>query len=132
QMRSARLVDTRTDIWSLGTVFYEVLEGRRPFEAESFSEMCVKVAVDPPSPMRNAPPQLQQVIMRCLAKTPEQRYASMAELGRDLIPFSQDPHAASLLVERMTRMLRRSQVDWEGNSTGVGRQSLPHQVVDTR
>src|SRR5213075_534902 len=81
QMRSARLVDGRSDIWSLGTVMYELLEGHRPFEAESFSEMCVKVAVDPPAPMEHTPPALQQVVMRCLAKSPEQRYPSMAELG---------------------------------------------------
>ena len=110
QMRSARLVDARTDIWSLGTVMYELLEGRRPFEAESFSEMCVKVAVDPPAPMTYTPPALQQVVLRCLAKSPEQRYASMAELGRDLIPFARDPHQATMLVERMTRMLGRGQM----------------------
>lgn len=131
QMRSARNVDARTDIWSLGTVLYELIEGRKPFEAESFSEMCVKVAVDPPAPMRNASRELSDVVMRCLAKTPEQRYPSMAELARDLVPFTQDPQQAAVSVERMQRMLRRSHdAGWEGQSTGVGMRSAPHHIRD--
>ena len=132
QMRSARLVDARTDIWSLGTVLYELLEGHRPFEADSFSEMCVKVAVDQPEPMVKTSPALQQVVLRCLAKSPDQRYSSMAELGRDLIPFAQDGHGATLLVERMQRVLgRRGQIDWDhGNGTNGGRPATPLPVRD--
>jgi serine/threonine protein kinase len=134
QMRSARMVDARSDIWSLGTVFYELLENRKPFEADSFSEMCVKVAVDPPAPMVNAPVELQDIVLRCLAKAPEQRYQTMGELGHALVPFCQNQQQASILVERMQRMLRRSGMSMPaefeiGSSGGV---RIPREARDLK
>ncbi|HEY4182034.1 MAG TPA: protein kinase [Kofleriaceae bacterium] len=104
QMRSARSVDQRSDIWSIGTVLYEIVEGRRPFQADSFSEMCVMVAADPPAPMNHAP-ELFTVIGRCLAKRPEDRYANVAELMRDLLPFAHNPDAARFYITRAQRVL---------------------------
>jgi serine/threonine-protein kinase len=107
QMRSARHVDPRTDIWSLGAVLYETLEGHMPFRATSFSELCVMVAVDSPAPMSATPQELQPIIARCLAKNAAERYASVADLARDLAGLARAPDKALELVDRMYRMLRR-------------------------
>ncbi|HTJ41819.1 MAG TPA: serine/threonine-protein kinase [Kofleriaceae bacterium] len=108
QMRSARTVDARSDIWSLGTVLYELLCAHRPFEAESFSEMCVKVAVDSPTPLSvMVPPGLDAVIYRCLEKDPARRWQSVAELARALAPYAADHRGAAVVVDRVTRMLAR-------------------------
>ena len=83
QMRSARLVDARTRYL---VARHRALRDRSRAAGRSrpraSREMCVKVAVDPPAPMVNTPPGAPaRSILRCLAKSPEQRYATMAEFG---------------------------------------------------
>lgn len=81
-------VDDRSDIYSLGIVLYEVTTGLRPFKIESFVDALNKhssVAPPPPRQQRpDLPPIVEEIILRCLAKRPEDRYATANDLARDL------------------------------------------------
>ena len=104
QMRSATAVDPRTDVWSLGTVLYEMVEGRAAFQAASYPEMCIMVSTEDPPPMVHMP-ELQDIVRRCLAKEPSARYGTVAELANALVPFARDPMAARSRVPRMYRLV---------------------------
>jgi hypothetical protein len=81
-----RPFDGRADMYSLACTAYEMLTGRTPFESESIRdllEMHLHAAPLPPSELVGSeavPPAFEAVLMRCLAKEPEDRYADMADL----------------------------------------------------
>jgi len=94
QLRSAKHVDVRADIWALGAVLFELVAGRPPFVAESFSELCLKVATDPtptPSSVRaDIPTSLDAVVLRCLEKDPSKRFQNVGELADALQAFASE------------------------------------------
>jgi serine/threonine-protein kinase len=81
-------VDPRSDLYSLGVVLYELLTGKTPFDGETPVEIAMKHlsnAPKPPSKLRpEIPPALDKVVLRALAKNPDERYQSPDEMEADL------------------------------------------------
>ena len=79
-------LDHRSDLWSLGAVFYEMLAGAPPFGGETPSDIIAAILTrEPPPPMDLTEPELQNVVWaRALAKDLDRRYQSAHEMLRDL------------------------------------------------
>lgn len=107
QIRS-KPVDPRSDVWALGVVLYELCTGQTPFAADSVPSVCHQVLNEEPTPPRTfAPdlaPELESIILRCLEKEPEARFANVAELALALAPLG-GPEA-TYYAERVERVLR--------------------------
>jgi serine/threonine-protein kinase len=107
QMKSARDVDLRTDIWALGVILYESLTAQTPFTGTSIPELSAKILLEDPRPLALFKPDLPQglidVVARALRKQPELRFPNVGELAMALLPFA--PNRARNNVERIIRVL---------------------------
>jgi hypothetical protein len=81
-------VDARTDVYSLGVTLYEALAGQRPFRGETAIQLFDAIRREMPPPVRSLNPNVSRdaeaVVARAMARTPDERYATTAELADDL------------------------------------------------
>jgi len=107
-------VDQRSDLYSLGVVLYELLTGKTPFEGDTPVEIAMKHLSNTPqtpSELRSdIPPELDMVILRALAKDPDERYQSADEMEGDLDRVARGAPVAAATVDAATQVLSRPAV----------------------
>src|SRR3954462_12747699 len=103
QLRGDAL-DVRSDIYSVGATLFYLLSGRAPFDDRSTTDLLTKVAAQPaPSLITlrpDLPHRLAQIVSRCLAKTPQERFPDYATLTAALEPFSSTRLAYAPIIRR--------------------------------
>jgi eukaryotic-like serine/threonine-protein kinase len=83
EQAAAKPLDARSDVFSFGAVLYELLAGTRAFTGDSTAQILSAVLRDDPGPLE-APAALQQIVRRCLAKDPDRRFQTMADVRQAL------------------------------------------------
>ena len=131
QCLGTREVDWRSDIYSLGAILYELLTGRPPFISEGFGALLNMHLNQPPRPPRQIepaiPPGLELVVLKMLAKKPEDRFQSMAEVQSALaaaVGIMPAPYALSQSAVDVQKGLQNTVDATTGSELASGRTTL--------
>lgn len=104
-----RLLDGRSDIWSLGVIFYELLTRRRPFEGVTVADVFEQIENKDPRPPRQIDPsidrELQRICLKCLERQQRDRYPTADELAEDLRHWAQRTDATPQAVDKSSQII---------------------------
>lgn len=113
QMESARYADERSDIWSLGTILFELIAGVPAFEATSMPQLCARILNGSPTSLLDVAPDVPEAlwvaIERSLRRDASERYSHVGEFAMELRPFA--PARAHWLVDRIQAVASASGID---------------------
>jgi len=115
QLKGAE-ADARSDVWAFGCLLYQMLTGRAPFDRESESAIGAAILETDPAPLssvaRGVPPTLQRVVDRCLAKVPDDRWQSIADLRHELEWIAKSGGKAVESTDTGAVSTRRERIAW--------------------
>jgi serine/threonine protein kinase len=118
EQAEGRPVDVRSDVFSLGTMIYEMSTGQRPFSGDTPVSTVTSIMRDDPAPVSSLnatlPRELSRVTRRCLAKNPDRRYESATGLRNDLLDLREELASGELTAPMMphSRSRGRSPLQW--------------------
>jgi hypothetical protein len=108
--------DSRSDIFALGAVVYEMVTGRKAFEGESHASLIGAILKDEPPGLDQsqplAPPHLDHVVRRCLAKDPDARWQSASDVARELGWISETSDSAATSAPYSGRRFDLRRIGW--------------------
>jgi serine/threonine protein kinase len=105
-------VDTRTDVFSLGVVLYELIGGRRPFRESNRADLLTSILEKDPIPLSShradVPRELERIVTKALQKDAADRYQTIQEMSADLRRLSQQLHNQAGLSEEVELVFKRA------------------------
>ena len=109
-------IDTRSDIFSFGSVLYEMVTGQRAFRGDTRASTIASILREDPKPIRQVaeglPGEVERIVRRCLRKDPEHRFQTMADLRVALEELKEESDSGSLSDEVLTAPKRQRLVAW--------------------